>query len=43
VAKCGIVESVLQWAKFKADKLLDKGSGKKTSKLKGLSIVKGIY
>lgn len=36
VSKSGIVESVLSWAKFKAQNQLDKTSGKKMSKLKGI-------
>uniref|UniRef100_W4VRX5 DNA topoisomerase 2 n=1 Tax=Corethrella appendiculata TaxID=1370023 RepID=W4VRX5_9DIPT len=36
VSKSGIVESVLQWAKFKAQTDLAKTSGKKQSKLKGI-------
>merc|ERR1719210_1259021 len=36
--KCGIVESVLAWSKFKADQQLGKKqSAKKTSKLKGIA------
>jgi hypothetical protein len=36
VTKCGIVETVLSWAKFKAEKDLQKQcSGKKQNKLKG--------
>lgn len=35
VIKSGIVESVLSWAKFKAQNELAKTSGKKRSKLKG--------
>lgn len=35
-SKCGIVESVLSWAKFKAQTELAKTSGKKQSKLKGI-------
>ena len=36
VVKSGIVESVLQWAKFKADNLLHKtASGRKQNKIKG--------
>ncbi|XP_058818092.1 DNA topoisomerase 2 [Topomyia yanbarensis] len=36
VAKSGIVESVLQWAKFKAQTELNKASGSKKSKIKGV-------
>lgn len=36
ISKCGIVETVLSWAKFKADKDLEKHSGKKKDKLKGI-------
>ncbi|KOB77742.1 DNA topoisomerase 2 [Operophtera brumata] len=36
VSKSGIVESVLTWAKFKAQTELVKASGKKQSKLKGI-------
>uniref|UniRef100_A0A2S2Q8Z8 DNA topoisomerase 2 n=1 Tax=Sipha flava TaxID=143950 RepID=A0A2S2Q8Z8_9HEMI len=36
VSKCGIVEAVLTWAKFKAQTQLQKQSGKKHSKLKGV-------
>ncbi|CAG4962834.1 unnamed protein product [Colias eurytheme] len=36
VTKCGLVESVLTWAKFKAQNELVKASGKKQSKLKGI-------
>lgn len=36
VSKSGIVESVLTWAKFKEQSQLDKTSGKKQSKLKGI-------
>lgn len=36
VTKSGIVESVLSWAKFKAQTELAKTSGKKQSKLKGI-------
>ncbi|XP_055594140.1 DNA topoisomerase 2 isoform X2 [Uranotaenia lowii] len=36
VTKCGIVESVLQWAKFKAQTELNKASGSKKSKVKGV-------
>ncbi|XP_048487438.1 DNA topoisomerase 2 isoform X1 [Plutella xylostella] len=36
VTKCGLVESVLTWAKFKAQTELVKASGKKQSKLKGI-------
>ncbi|NP_001037009.1 DNA topoisomerase 2 [Bombyx mori] len=36
VTKCGLVESVLTWAKFKAQDQLVKASGKKQSKLKGI-------
>ncbi|KAG4072540.1 hypothetical protein HA402_004629 [Bradysia odoriphaga] len=36
VATSGIVESVLQWAKFKAQTVLEKTSGKKQTKLKGI-------
>ncbi|VVC97115.1 unnamed protein product [Leptidea sinapis] len=36
VSKCGIVEAVLTWAKFKAQTELVKASGKKQSKLKGI-------
>ena len=36
--KCGIVESVLAYSKFKADQQLKgKQTGKKTNKLKGIS------
>ena len=36
--KCGIVESVLAWSKFKADQQLKgKQSGKKTNKLRGIA------
>ena len=36
--KCGIVESVLAWSKFKADQQLKgKQTGKKTNKLKGIA------
>ncbi|CAG9855568.1 unnamed protein product [Phyllotreta striolata] len=34
--KCGIVDAVLSWAKFKAQKELNKVSGKKVTKLKGV-------
>ncbi|XP_047516652.1 DNA topoisomerase 2 isoform X2 [Pieris napi] len=36
VSKSGLVESVLTWAKFKAQNELVKASGKKQSKLKGI-------
>lgn len=36
VSKSGIVESVLQWAKFKAQTELSKTSGSKKSKIKGI-------
>lgn len=37
VSKCGIVESVLSWAKFKEqNELVKKSSGKKASKIKGV-------
>ncbi|KAH9638562.1 hypothetical protein HF086_000963 [Spodoptera exigua] len=36
VSKSGLVESVLNWAKFKAQTELVKASGKKQSKLKGI-------
>lgn len=36
VSKSGIVEAVLSWAKFKAQNQLEKTSGKKKSKLKGI-------
>ncbi|XP_055638882.1 DNA topoisomerase 2 [Toxorhynchites rutilus septentrionalis] len=36
VSKSGIVESVLQWAKFKAQTELSKTSGSKKSKIKGV-------
>lgn len=36
MSKCGIVEAVLSWAKFKAQTQLQKQSGKKQSKLKGV-------
>lgn len=36
VAKCGIVESVLSWAKFKAQNELSKQSGKKNTKIRGI-------
>lgn len=36
VSKSGIVESVLQWAKFKAQTELNKASGSKKSKIKGV-------
>lgn len=36
IAKCGILESVLSWAKFKAQNDLAKTSGKKSSKLRGI-------
>ncbi|XP_041986182.1 DNA topoisomerase 2 [Aricia agestis] len=36
VTKCGLVERVLTWAKFKAQTELVKSSGKKQSKLKGI-------
>ncbi|KAF5272739.1 hypothetical protein FQA39_LY07766 [Lamprigera yunnana] len=36
ISKSGIVESVLRWAKFKADSELSKTSGKKQAKLKGI-------
>ncbi|XP_059617656.1 DNA topoisomerase 2 isoform X2 [Phlebotomus argentipes] len=36
VTKCGVVESVLQWAKFKAQTELGKTSGSKKSKIKGI-------
>lgn len=36
VSKCGIIEAVLSWAKFKAQNQLNtKCSGKKQNKLKG--------
>ena len=36
--KCGIVDSVLAWSKFKADQQLkNKQSAKKTNKLKGIA------
>ena len=35
--KCGIVESVLAWSKFKADQQKGKQSGKKTNKLRGIA------
>ncbi len=34
--KCGIVESILSWMKFKAQAQLNKKSGSKSSKLKGV-------
>lgn len=38
VVKCGIVESVLAWSKFKQDQQLKgKQTGKKTNKLKGIA------
>ncbi|GAB0086230.1 DNA topoisomerase 2 [Sergentomyia squamirostris] len=36
VTKCGVIESVLTWAKFKAQTELGKTSGSKKSKLKGI-------
>lgn len=36
ISKCGIVESVLSWAKFKAQTDLAKTSGKKNTKIKGV-------
>ncbi|XP_026468144.1 DNA topoisomerase 2 [Ctenocephalides felis] len=36
VSKCGIIESVLSWAKFKAQTELAKTSGKKQMKLRGI-------
>lgn len=36
VSKCGVVESVLSWAKFKAQTDLAKTSGSKKSKIKGV-------
>ncbi len=36
VVSSGIVESVLTWAKFKAQTVLEKTSGKKQTKLKGI-------
>lgn len=36
ISKCGIVESVLSWAKFKAQTDLAKTSGKKNNKIKGV-------
>lgn len=36
LTKCGILESVLSWAKFKAQNDLAKTSGKKNSKLRGI-------
>lgn len=36
VSKCGIVESVLSWAKYKAQTDLAKTSGKKQNKIKGV-------
>lgn len=36
ISKCGIVESVLSWAKFKAQTDLAKTSGKKNTKIKGI-------
>nr|CAD7193744.1 unnamed protein product [Timema douglasi] len=36
IKNCGIVEAVLQWAKFKAESQLNKVGGKKQSKLKGI-------
>ncbi|XP_050419519.1 DNA topoisomerase 2-alpha [Patella vulgata] len=35
-SKCGIVESILSWMKFKAQTQLNKKSGSKNSKLKGI-------
>lgn len=37
VTKCGIVETVLSWAKFKAQTELAKTSGKKQGRLKGIA------
>ncbi|KAK6644205.1 DNA topoisomerase 2 [Polyplax serrata] len=38
VTKCGIIEAVLSWAKFKAEAQMDKKcSGKKMTKLKGIA------
>ncbi|KAL0271055.1 UNVERIFIED_CONTAM: hypothetical protein PYX00_008283 [Menopon gallinae] len=38
VTKCGIIEAVLTWAKFKAEAQMDKKcSGKKQTKLKGIA------
>ena len=38
ISKCGIVESVLAWSKFKQDQQLkSKQTGKKTNKLKGIA------
>lgn len=38
MTKCGIIESVLSWAKFKAEAIKDKKcSGKKATKLKGIA------
>lgn len=36
VVKCGVLESVLSWAKFKAQNDLAKKDGKKSSKLRGI-------
>lgn len=36
VTKCGIIEHILNWVKFKAQSQLNKKSGAKTSKLKGI-------
>jgi len=40
VTKCGVVEAVLSWARFKAAKDLQKQcSGKKQNKLKGCVLI----
>ena len=36
MSKCGIVESITSWMKFKAQAQLKKVSGAKTNKLKGI-------
>lgn len=37
VSKCGIVEYILNWVKFKSQTALNKKGGTKTSKLKGIA------
>lgn len=36
MTKCGIIEHILNWVKFKAQSQLNKKSGAKTNKLKGI-------
>ena len=36
MTKCGIIEHILNWVKFKTQAQLNKKGGTKTSKLKGI-------